>query len=125
MLGPLVEELDRLRLDRVCVREVFVQLLVEVVRLDLTQRRLNGTVEVLGEPLGHAALVVADSARGRGDVRLACALGDTTEKLVGRLLERLVGMRMRGQLPRRVRLEARVEDEGLSSGAWSRSRTVR
>ena len=101
----LAEQLDRLRLDRVRVAQVAVQLLAQSIRLLLAQRRLRGAVEQPLEPLRHGLLLAADPRSQLRRLSVARALGDPAQQVVCRELHVLVGVGVVDELPRRVGVE--------------------
>src|SRR3954468_15064659 len=114
-LLTLRQQLDRLVLDRVRVGEVLEQLLCEVVRVLLAQRRLDGRVGAVLDALGHRGLLVADLLGDGGGLLVAGAPRDAQQELVGGVLEVLVGERVGAELARRVGLAAGEEDEPLAA----------
>src|SRR5581483_2889513 len=110
----MLEELDGLRLDGVRVGKVLAQLLAHVVRLELAQRRLDCEIERRGEAFAHPL-------RLRDRLPIARTLGYADEELVCGQLEMLIRVRMRDELPRRVRLRAREEEEAAPPTFMSRS----
>jgi hypothetical protein len=85
--AALVEERDGLRLDRVGVGEVLVELLVEVVASHGGERRLDRAVERRLQPPGQPCLLLADAPRHVGGGPVAGVAGDPLEKLAGGALE--------------------------------------
>src|SRR5207248_9172375 len=62
-------------------------------------------------PVLHRDLLVANAPRGIHRALVADLLGHVNERLVPRLLERLVRVRVRGELARRVRVELGEQGE--------------
>jgi hypothetical protein len=114
---PLLEELHRLRLDRVRVRQVLAELIAEIAPSDLTKRRLDRSVKAGGEPLGHGGLLLRDGSRRCNRVLVAGSLGDDRQELVCGQLHVLIRVGMRDELARRVRLGAREQDHPDPAGA--------
>jgi hypothetical protein len=99
---PALEQGDGLVLERVRVRDVLVELLAEVIRRDLAQRRLDDDVEHALQALGHRGLLGGDVASHCGRLLVARLLCHVLEQLVGRELHVLIGVGVRGELPRGV-----------------------
>src|SRR3954452_19597224 len=114
-LLALRQEPDRLVLDRVRIGEVLEQLLGEVVGVLLAQGRLDGRVGAVLDALRHRGLLVADLLGDGGGLLVAGAPRDAQQKLVGGVLEVLVGERVRAELPGRVGLAAGEQDEALAA----------
>ena len=69
-LGRLLEHRDRLLLDCVRVGEVLAQLVLQVVRGDRLQRRLDDAVVAAFEAMHHRSLLAQDS--GKNGVSIGC-----------------------------------------------------
>src|SRR3954454_16912896 len=114
-LLALRQEPDRLVLDRVRVGEVLELLLGEVVGVLLAQGRLDGRVGAVLDALRHRGLLVADLLGDGGGLLVAGAPRDAQQKLVGGVLEVLVGERVRAELPGRVGVAAGEQEEALAA----------
>ena len=109
------QQAERLLLERVGVRQVRSDPVAQIAGLERRERGAGALVEAGRESLLHGDLVVLDAAGGRHDVGLPGLLGDERQELVRRLLERLVGVGVREQLPGRVGIQPREQDEALAA----------
>jgi hypothetical protein len=80
--GSLFQELSSLLLDRVGVDEVLGELIVEFPSVNVAQRRRDGDVKALGEPLCHPPFVVEVGARDLGRLLVLGARSRTPQQLV-------------------------------------------
>lgn len=93
-LRPLLQQVDRLHLDRMSVAQVLVELLGQIIRREVPQGRVGCAIERDSQPLCHQALLLLDLARDVGRLGIAREIGDALQQIVGRELHVLVGERV-------------------------------
>ena len=74
-VGGVLEQLDGLRLDRMRVLQILVELRLEVVARCLGERGFDRFIEAGGEPFAHRPFLVADPLGDLDGVGVAGALG--------------------------------------------------